>query len=350
MTLCIDGSLGEGGGQILRSSLALSLVTGLPIRIDRIRAGRKKPGLMRQHLTAVRAAVEVCGGSAKGAAIGSRELVFEPRPPRGGEYQFRVGTAGSTTLVLQTVLPALLLADAPSALVLEGGTHNPWAPPVDFLQRVYLPQLNRMGPRVTITLDRHGFHPAGGGKLRARIEPTERLRGFDLIERGELLSRSVHALVANLPLHVAEREAARATRKLGWDPRCSRITNVPSSGPGNVLMAEVQFQHVTELCAAFGRRGVPAETVADEAIDEMCSYLDGDAPVGSYLTDQLLLPLAISVWQAKLTGDGSRECRFRALPLSLHATTQIDILRQFLGIHIDVEDAASGSRTIRLHA
>src|SRR6478752_4247267 len=142
--LLINGAQGEGGGQIVRSSLALALVTGKSVTIENIRAGREKPGLMRQHLTAVQAAATVCGGVVKGAEIGSRSLIFEPRPVRAGEYQFSVGTAGSATLVLQTVLPALLIADGPSELVLEGGTHNQWAPPFDFLARVFLPLINRM--------------------------------------------------------------------------------------------------------------------------------------------------------------------------------------------------------------
>ena len=171
--LTIDGSYGEGGGQVLRSSLAMSLVTGRPFVIENIRAGRKKPGLMRQHLTAVNAAVEVSHAEAAGAAIDSARLEFRPGQVTAGKYKFSVGTAGSATLVLQTVLPALLLADGESHLTLEGGTHNPFAPPLDFLTKAYLPLVNRMGPKVTVDpFYRPGFYPAGGGKFTVHVQPV----------------------------------------------------------------------------------------------------------------------------------------------------------------------------------
>ena len=169
----IDGSQGEGGGQIVRSALALALITGRPITIENLRAKRPKPGLMRQHLAAVHAALAVCDGRAEGDELGSRRLGFEPQQVRGGEYRFKLPTAGSATLVLQTVLPALMIAEAPSAVVLEGGTHNPWAPPFDFLQAAFLPLLSRMGPRVSASLQRHGFYPAGGGQFTVTIEPAQ---------------------------------------------------------------------------------------------------------------------------------------------------------------------------------
>src|SRR5262245_60443308 len=171
----IDGSQGEGGGQILRTALALSLVTGAPFRVEKIRAGRQKPGLLRQHLTAVTAAVEIGGAAVEGATLGSRELSFRPGSVRPGAYRFAVGTAGSAALVLQTVLPALLTATGPSTVVVEGGTHNPHAPPFDFLALAFLPLLARMGARAQATLDRPGFYPAGGGQLTVEITPAPAL-------------------------------------------------------------------------------------------------------------------------------------------------------------------------------
>src|SRR5277367_281638 len=170
--ITIDGSAGEGGGQILRSALALSLCSGTPVRITAIRAGRARPGLMRQHLTALRAAVLVGLADVSGDEIGAREVVFQPRGAEPGAYAFNVGSAGSTTLVLQTVLPALLAASGPSQILLEGGTHNPMAPPFEFLDRAFLPLIARMGPRVTATLEARGFYPAGGGRLRVSVEPA----------------------------------------------------------------------------------------------------------------------------------------------------------------------------------
>src|SRR5262245_20703997 len=196
--ITIDGSFGEGGGQILRTSLALSLVTGKPFRIENVRAGRKSPGLLRQHQTAVSAAAAVGRAEIAGASIGSGELEFSPKAIAPGEYQFAIGTAGSTTLVLQTILPALMTATAPSRIALEGGTHNPFAPPFDFLVLSFLPLLKRMGVHIEAALERPGFYPAGGGRIVVSIKPGTLLR-LDLENRGEVLSKRARAVVANLP-------------------------------------------------------------------------------------------------------------------------------------------------------
>ena len=201
----IDGSLGEGGGQILRTSLSLSLVTGKPFRIENIRAGRERPGLLRQHLTAVLAAGEVGGAEVEGATLGSTALTFAPAKVRSGEYHFAVGTAGSGTLVFQTILPALMRACGPSKITIEGGTHNQAAPPYHFLERSFVPLIERMGPKVSLRLERYGFYPAGGGRFVAEIEPVENLRSFEIGERGEITSRRVVAIVANLARHIGQR-------------------------------------------------------------------------------------------------------------------------------------------------
>src|SRR5689334_333662 len=176
--LKLDGSVGEGGGQILRTALALSALTGQPFEIEKIRAKRRKPGLLRQHLTAVRAATALCQAQVEGDSLGSMTLRFVPGDVKPGEYAFAIGTAGSATLVLQTVLPPLLLASRPSKITIEGGTHNPLAPPVDFLDRSFLPLVRRMGPRVRVQLERWGFYPAGGGRISVEIEPVQRLQPF----------------------------------------------------------------------------------------------------------------------------------------------------------------------------
>jgi RNA 3'-terminal phosphate cyclase (ATP) len=341
-SLYIDGSRGEGGGQVLRSSLALALVTERPVTVDRIRAGREKPGLMRQHLTAVNAAAEICGGRTTGAALGSRAITFEPQPVRPGEYRFDVGGAGSATLVLQTVLPALLIADGPTTLILEGGTHNPWAPPFDFLEKAFLPLVNRMGPHVEVELERHGFYPAGGGRFRVHIQPAPALRGFDLCERGEIVECRARVLLANLPEHIARREIGTIIDKTGWRAKWCTTVAVESAGPGNAVILEVASEHVTEVFTAFGQQGIKAERVAADAARQSNEYIDSGVPVGHYLADQLMLPLGISAWQ---DSGGS----YRTLPLSLHATTHIDLLREFLGIVIDVDrPEAGGACTVRL--
>jgi RNA 3'-terminal phosphate cyclase (ATP) len=341
----IDGSQGEGGGQIVRSSLALAVVTGRAVTIERIRAGREKPGLMRQHLTAVNAVAEICGGDVSGAAIGSRAITFEPRGVRPGTYCFRVGTAGSATLVLQTVLPALLTAGGPSSLVLEGGTHNPWSPPFDFLQRAYLPLVNRMGPRVTATLERHGFFPAGGGRFIVEVEPSAKLAGFDLCERGEIRSRRGRVLLANLPSHIAQRERDTIARKLNWDPSCLQIEEVEAGGPGNAVLIEIESEHVTEVFTGFGRHGIRSEHVAGSAVEETRDYLAAGVPVGPHLADQLLLPLGLSAWQGGNDGRAAGGS-FRTLRLTRHSQTHIDILRTFLGVTIGAEQAEDGASCV----
>ena len=236
----IDGSSGEGGGQILRTSLALSLVTGQPFRIARIRAGRKSPGLLRQHLTAVNAAAEIADAEVSGATMGSRELTFSPGPIRAGHYKFEIGTAGSATLVLQTILPALVVAGASSELMLGGGTHNPFAPPFDFLARAFLPLLGRMGARVEARLERPGFYPAGGGKFRVQIQPAARLEPLNLLSRGEVRARRATAMVANLPHRIAERELSLIGNKMSWPPDWLTTQVVDNSkGPGNVVMIDI---------------------------------------------------------------------------------------------------------------
>jgi RNA 3'-terminal phosphate cyclase (ATP) len=330
--ILIDGSQGEGGGQIVRSSLALSLVTGRAVKIDNIRAGRPKPGLMRQHLAAVQAAAEVTQAEVTGATVGSRSITFRPRGVRSGDYHFRIGTAGSTTLVLQTVLPALVITEGQSELTLEGGTHNPWAPPFDFLARTFFPLLSQMGPRLAARLDRYGFYPAAGGKLTVRIDPSATLRRLELVERGEISSCSDVALIAKLPLHIAERELRTIGAKTNWPPSCFRVEQIAdSSGPGNAVIIEVASPTVTEVFTAFGRYGVRAERVADEALEQALAYLDTNVPVGPYLADQLLLPLGI----AAAHGDGGG--KFRTLPLTSHSTTHIEILRRFLDVEIHIE-------------
>lgn len=323
--LTIDGSQGEGGGQILRSALALAIVTVTPFRIEKIRAGRKKPGLMRQHLTAVLAAERICSARVDGAAIGSTALTFAPGPARGGDYSFSIGTAGSTTLVLQTILLPLLTAGAPSRVVLEGGTHNPFAPPFDFLDKTYLPQIHRMGPAVRAVLERPGFFPAGGGRIAVEIEPAARLRGFDLLERGALRGRRARAAVAHLPRHIAERELRVIGRKLNWPAETLEAVEVADAhGPGNVVTIEVSHEHVCEVFTGFGEVGRPAEAVANLVVDDCRRYLKATAPVGEHLTDQLMLPLA-------LAGGGS----FRSTGLTRHARTHVELIHMFLGATIE---------------
>jgi RNA 3'-terminal phosphate cyclase (ATP) len=324
----IDGSFGEGGGQILRTSLSLSLATGKAFRVENIRAGRERPGLLRQHLTAVLAAAEVGGAEVDGATLGSSALTFSPGKTRPGEYHFSVGTAGSGTLVFQTVFPALMLASGPSHITIEGGTHNTAAPPFDFLARTFLPLIERMGPKVSLKFDRYGFYPAGGGCFSALIEPAGSLEPLELGKRGETACRRIIAVVANLPGHIAVREIETAAGMLNWTKDTGKIEQTRNSaGPGNVVMIEIGTPEVTEIFSSFGHVGVAAEKVASTAARDAREYLVSRAVACEHLTDQLLLPLA-------LAGKGS----FTAQKINMHARTNMAVIGQFLAVQFKAQE------------
>lgn len=325
----LDGSHGEGGGQILRTALSLSMITGTPFRIERIRAKRSKPGLLRQHLTAVNAAAQICGAEVVGAAPGSLALSFVPGKIRGGDYRFAIGTAGSCTLVLQTVLPALWFADAPSTVWVSGGTHNSAAPPADFLMLAWLPLMRRMGVEMDLELLRHGFYPAGGGELRANLRPVAALQPLELLTRGELRVARATAIVAGVPGDVAKRELVELDALLDGalgDLQQEIRTLSSREGPGNALLVELQYDGLTELFTAFGEKGLPAVAVAMRAAKLVRHFHCGAGTVGEYLADQLVLPLA-------LAGGGG----FTTETVSSHLQTNMAVIEKFLSIGFAVE-------------
>lgn len=323
----LDGATGEGGGQILRSALALSMITGQPFRITNIRANRPKPGLMRQHLVAVQAAAQVSGARVSGAELGSSELHFAPGPVEGGDYHFAIGSAGSCTLVLQTVMPALLYARQPSTIRITGGTHNTMAPPVQFLQQAFLPLLARMGADVGIELKRYGFYPAGGGELVAAVRPCAQLRQLALMERGSYIGGRADALVAGIAPSVGIRELGCIGDALGWGAEQLHLHRLPAEqGPGNAVLITLEYEHVTEVCAGFSAKAVRAEAVAQEAIAQAQAYIKSDGAAGEHLADQLLLPMA-------LAGGGS----FTATAISTHTETNAELIAKFLPVDIYFE-------------
>jgi len=333
--LTIDGSQGEGGGQIIRSSLALSLITDQPVTLKNIRARRNPSGLRRQHLTAVSAARDVGNATVDGAAIGSSEIIFRPQQVQPGTYEFDIGTAGSTSLVLQTILPALIAGEQTSTITLKGGTHNPFAPPFDFLERAYLPLLHRMGPQVTADLRQPGFYPAGGGHVVYEVKPAAKLIGLELSERGKITQRQVTALVARLPRHIGERECDTVAKKSGWPRSEFAVEEIDNSaGPGNALLIALTTPHLTEVFTEIGEKGVTAEQVAQRAYQQARRYLKAEVPVGEYLADQLLLPMGLAA------AEGERSL-FRTHQLSEHSLTHIDVLKKFLAIEIDVTEEAA---------
>jgi RNA 3'-terminal phosphate cyclase (ATP) len=318
----LDGAVGEGGGQILRSALTLSLITGQPFRIEHVRARRAKPGLLHQHLMAVQAAAHVCGGEVTGDSLGSQSLAFVPGAVRAGNYRFAIGTAGSCTLVLQTLVPALLLADGPSQVEVCGGTHNPMAPPAHFLQRAYSRALADMGADVDFKLKRFGFFPAGGGELVADIQPCGQLQPFEWMARGECKAAYAESFIARLPSSVATRELECIGAGMGWNQSQLRVRELPGEqGPGNALLVTLEYEHVTEVVAAFGAKSLRAEAVAGKALQQVRHYIASHGAVGEHLADQLMLPLA-------LAGGGG----FTTETVSGHARTNAHVIERFLPV------------------
>ncbi len=342
--LSIDGSTGEGGGQILRTSLSLSMITGQPVHIERIRAKRPKPGLVRQHLACVLAAQAVSGAQVSGAELGSQTLVFEPGALQPGEHRFAVGSAGSCLLVLQTVLPALLLADAPSQISLSGGTHNPLAPNFHFVERAFLPQLARMGAAVGLCLHRHGFYPAGGGEMLAEIAPAVGgLRPFDLLERGAPRESFAESLVAAVPRRVAERELAALGDAMGWSGEQLRIPSVrQNEGPGNALVLTLAHEHVTEVFTSLGVKALSSEQVAARLLREVRAYQASTAAVGPHLADQLALPAALAVHRS------GQAMAYTCSEATEHLRTNLAVIQRFLPLRVTLQQEGAVRWCVRM--
>lgn len=323
----LDGSRGEGGGQILRTALAMSAVTGKALRVENIRAGRAKPGLKRQHLAAVRAVAEVCGAKTEGAELGSGSLSFVPGAPRGGARRFDVGSAGSAILVAQAVLPALLAADGASDVTITGGTHVPYAPTWEFFAESFLPQVRAMGARVEAELEAVGFAPAGGGRIRLRTEPFRAgdWRGFALGEAGELRRAGASAVVSGIPRDIAEAEVRILAEKFPELPLEIDVREVESPGPGNAAWVTLEHGRVTALFCEIGAFDLPRKVVAHRVMNAVRKYLKAGAPVEAHLADQLVAPMAAlggEGWFAK--GKDTR-----------HEVTNWDVVRAF-GAEVDV--------------
>lgn len=337
-TIEVDGSQGEGGGQILRTSLALSIVTGRALHMRQIRARRRKPGLMRQHLTAVRAAAEICGATVSGDELRSSAIMFRPGPACPGDYTFSVGTAGSITLVLQTVLWPLLLADGPSTIKLEGGTHNPMAPPFEFLDQSLLPCVQRMGGHVSLVLERAGFYPAGGGIMHAKVRGSAALRPLHLLTRGELANHSATAQLSNLPSHIGNRELAAVCERLSWPRRLGYVEELSSVGPGNVLRIDAEHEGGRSMFIGFGEKGVSAERVAAGVCSAFERWHEANVPVDEHLADQLLIPMALA-----------RGGSFRTTALTRHAQSNADLIERWLPVSIERIDEGGGVCRVEVH-
>lgn len=331
--IVIDGRFGEGGGQILRTALSLSAATSQPFRIVNIRKKRSKPGLRHQHLACVNAAAEICNARCKGNVLQSLELEFTPGEIRAGKYFFNIPTAGSSMQVIQTVLPVLVRAPAPSVVTVRGGTHNPGAPPFEFFTASFLPLLKAFGIKADMQLRKHGFYPVGGGEIAATIQPQTAAAGeFSLFHRGEPNITNAEILISWLPLTVAERERKILQQKLGWAAGKIAITEITDSpGPGNVIMIRVKYGEQTFLFTAFGQRGKLAEQVATEACEALIEFRLSKAALDEHLSNQILLYLALNQGGV-----------YTAPSLSLHTKTNIEVIKSFLATKIAVHKNEAG--------
>ncbi len=336
--IVINGAYGEGGGQVLRTSLTLSALLGEPIRIENIRAKRRKPGLQAQHLTGVWAIAQVCDAELEGADLGSLTLTLAPQsPPRAGKYSFDVaqarkgGSAGATSLVFQTLSLPLALAPGQSRLTLCGGTHVAWSPPFHYLKHVYLPTLARMGLEAKAEIEKWGWYPIGGGEMTAAIggRGESDLSGLDLVERGELKRFWGISATSNLPAHIGQRQKKRADgylRKRGFTPQIE-IVDAPSPGQGTVVFLVAEYDHAVAGFSSAGRRGKPAEKVAEEACREFIAYHQSGACLDKHLADQLILPLAL----------GSGSSAFTTCQITQHLLTNVWAVEQFLDVRFEIE-------------
>lgn len=329
----IDGSTGEGGGQVLRSSLSLSILTGKPVRVSCIRANRDRPGLRPQHLMALRSAARISKGIVRGDRVGSTDITFEPGPAVPGNYLFDIGTAGATSLVMQTLLLPLALADASSTLTIHGGTHVPWSPCYHYLDWNWRPLLNRIGIAFELELQMAGFYPHGGGQIAAQIPGGSRIQGLQLCQRGRLLGIQGLSAVADLPREIAERQRKQAQKRLNElpaPPECViDIANLPTRSKGTLLVLLAEFEQGRACFFALGARGKRAETVADETVDALVEFLATDATVDHWIADQLLLPLALA--------DSRSE--FITSRVTGHLMTNADIINQFMQVDISIHGA-----------
>jgi RNA 3'-terminal phosphate cyclase (ATP) len=354
----IDGAYGEGGGQLVRTSVALSALTGRAVRIDNIRAGRSEPGLRAQHTAAVRAVADVCRAAVEGAEPGSRALAFQPtRPPQPGNYRWEIGTAGAVSLVFQAVLWPLALANGPSTLTLVGGTHVEWSPPLDYLQQVYLPALRNVvstatgeSPPASLAIDRWGWYPRGGGVVRAMVAGGVRLHSLQWTHRGSLRSVSVLSAVSNLPEHISQRQASRADfllRKRGIQAQF-QASAPPSPGRGTVVFVLAEYQNAQAGFTGYGRLGKPAEQVAEEACQAFVCYHEREQPIDEHLADQLLLPVALAHGWAEAHDD---ETQYAVESVTEHLLTQAWVIQQFLpAVRIQIDGDKGGTGLVTVHA
>jgi RNA 3'-terminal phosphate cyclase (ATP) len=341
LPIVLDGSAGEGGGQILRTALSLSAITGKPFSIRNIRANRLKTGLRPQHREAARALARLCDAEISGDEVGSSSLDFRPRRKvHPGEWAFDIGTAGSTPLLFQTVCWPLALAGGTSSLTLRGGTHQDHAPSFHYLALVWAPAVARLGFRFALELQAAGFYPEGGGEFTARVEPAHPMPALDLRHRGTVREVEVVSMVAGLGFEVADRQANRAVkglREVGVAAEAERVPMPARGSRGGHVLIVSSFQRTRAGHGAVSARDRSPEALADDAVRAFKGYLERGAAVDTHLGDQLLLPAALAA-AGLLSSERARACatRYSVAAVTKHLTTNADVVRRFLEVEIAV--------------
>lgn len=327
----IDGSFGEGGGQILRTALALSSLLRKPIHIFNIRKGRKRPGLMPQHLMCVRALKEITDAETKGDTKGSTELYFSPGGIRPGRYSFDIGTAGSVTLLLQAVLPPFMFSDSPSTVEIKGGTHVPFSPTFDYFKEVLVVLLNRLGFHVMADIESYGFYPVGGGRVIVKISPADSFARTELTERGAIRGIEGISAVGGLPMSIAERQKNEAEAILGsrgFSPEIKTLS-VPTPGKGTYIFLKVVAENIIAGFSSLGARGKRAETVGEEAAKELIQYIKSNACLDHHLSDQILIYISLI----------GGHWRFSTSGITEHLKTNLWVISKFLDIEYKIENS-----------
>ncbi len=337
-TIEIDGSFGEGGGQILRTALSLSCLTGSNLKLFNIRKGRKKPGLMPQHITCVLAVSEISNAQVFGKEIGSTELTFAPKEIRPGNCFFDIKTAGSSSLVLQTLLPPLIFADKSSHIIIKGGTHVPFSPPFHYISEIFFPMLNRIGVQTESSVDKYGFYPKGGGEVHFKIFPVEKIKRLSLISRGKLLSLQGYSGVSKLPISIAGRQRDSVLRELSPLYADVQILDVPSSGEGTFVFLKSEYQNALAGFSSLGKRGKPAEDVGKEVAERFINFYKTSACLEPHLADQIVIYLSFA----------QENSSFTTSRITQHLMTNLWVIEQFLNIRYEIKGAMNSEGRVNL--
>jgi RNA 3'-terminal phosphate cyclase (ATP) len=324
----MDGSYGEGGGQILRTALAFSAILQRPLRVHHIRAGRKNPGLQPQHLKAVEALAKITEGWTEGVKIGSETITFVPKNIIPGDYKFDVGTAGSVTLLLQGLILPLCLSHGTSRLTLIGGTHVPWSPPFHYLHEILLPILSSMGISFTADIERWGWYPRGGGIIHLEVKSIKELKPISLNHRGRLKKIRGLSAISHLPKHVGERQKDEALRRiekdLKMDAEIEVLYDIPANGSGSFIFLVAESEGMVAGFSSLGERGKRAEDVAKEAVHSLKEYVESDSCIDPHLADQLIPFLSLA------KGNSS----FTTTRVTEHLLTNLWVVNHFLDVKI----------------